>query len=238
MQFIVALLAAASVVWFLDDGCFPTISAAIQNLPASGEIRSGKLDWQGDPSQLLAEGKFMAFDVDLNHSGQIHSTADLQIEFGSDSIRFFSLLPGYSEIFYLPDRVAPFNRTELEPLWGAWAVDILFLAFIAVTLSLLSSWWLLATLYFLPVWLLDILREPRFEFLRVLEIVRRGAAAGSVADGRWHPALQLPVFLDLVSLGFLLAPHYVLGWIYLFLSQLFLPRFRSVSQRESVQMNY
>ena len=26
VQFIVALLAAASVVWFLDDGCFPTIS--------------------------------------------------------------------------------------------------------------------------------------------------------------------------------------------------------------------
>jgi len=31
-------------------------------------------------------------------------------------------------------------------------------------------------------------------------------------------------FLDLVSLGFVFAAHFVLGWIYLFLSQLFLPR--------------
>src|ERR1035438_6763754 len=106
VQFIVALLAAASVVWFFDDGCFPTISEAIQKLPADGEIRSGKLDWHGDPSQLLVEGKFLAFDVDLTHSGQIHSTADSQIEFGGDSIRIFSLPPGYSEIFYIPDRGA------------------------------------------------------------------------------------------------------------------------------------
>jgi len=223
VQFIVALLAAASVVWFLDDGCFPTISAAIQNLPASGEIRSGKLDWQGDPSQLLAEGKFMAFDVDLNHSGQIHSTADLQIEFGSDSIRFFSLLPGYSEIFYLPDRVAPFNRTELEPLWGAWAVDILFLAFIAVTLSLLSSWWLLATLYFLPVWLLTFYANRDLNFCACWKL--SGAA---LLPGALLMAAGILLYdaglLDLVSLGFLFAAHFVLGWIYLFLSQLFLPR--------------
>ena len=31
-------------------------------------------------------------------------------------------------------------------------------------------------------------------------------------------------FLDLVSLGFVFAAHFALGWIYLFLSQLFLPR--------------
>jgi len=30
VQFIVALVAAASVGWFFDDGCFPTITAAIQ----------------------------------------------------------------------------------------------------------------------------------------------------------------------------------------------------------------
>src|ERR1017187_5456333 len=122
VQFIVALLAAASVIWFFDDGCFPTLSVAVQKLPANDQILSCKLHCHGDPSKRLAERKFLAFDVDLNHPGQIHSTADVQIEFGGDSIRIFSLLPGYSEIFYVPDRLAPFNRTELEPLWGAWAV--------------------------------------------------------------------------------------------------------------------
>jgi hypothetical protein len=223
VQFIVALLAAVSVVWFFDDGCFPTISAAIQKLPADGEIRSGKLDWHGDPSQLLAEGKFLAFDVDLNHSGQIHSTADVQIEFGKDSIRIFSLLPGYSEIFYLPDRVALFNRTELEPLWGAWVADILFIAAAAVTAGLLLSWWLLATIYFLPVWLLGFYANRNLGFRACWKLSGAALLPGAMlmaAGVLFYDA----GFLDLVSLGFLFAAHFALGWIYLFLSQLFLPR--------------
>jgi hypothetical protein len=223
VQFIVALLAAVSVVWFFDDGCFPTISAAIQKLPADGEIRSGKLDWHGDPSQLLAEGKFLAFDVDLNHSGQIHSTADVQIEFGGDSIRIFSLLPGYSEIFYLPDRIAPFNRTELEPLWGAWVADILFIAAAAVTVGLLASWWILATLYFLPVWLLGFYANRELNFRACWKLSGAALLPGALLMAA-GVLFYNGGFLDLVSLGFLFAAHFALGWIYLFLSQLFLPR--------------
>ena len=224
VQFIVALLTAASVVWFLDDGCFPTISAAIQNLPADGAIRSGKLDWRGDPAQLLAEGKFLAFDVDLNHSGQIHSTADVQIEFGSDSIRFFfTLLPGYSELFYVPDRAAPFNRTELEPLWGAWEVDILFIAGATVTACLLLSWWLLATLYFLPVWLLGFFANRKLNFRASWKLSGAALMPGALLMAAGVLLYHFG-FLDLVSLGFVFAAHFALAWIYLFLSQLFLPR--------------
>src|SRR5271170_303245 len=95
VQFISALLAAASVVWFLYDGCFPIMREAIDNLPAAGEIRSGQLELSSNLPQLLAEGRFLAFDIDLNHSGQIHSTADMQIEFGRETIQVFSLL-GYA----------------------------------------------------------------------------------------------------------------------------------------------
>ena len=38
-------------------------------------------------------------------------------------------------------------------------------------------------------------------------------------------------FLDLVSLGFVFAAHFALGWIYLFLSQLFLPRISEAPQK-------
>jgi hypothetical protein len=223
VQFIVALLAAASVVWFFDDGCFPTISAAIQKLPADGEIRSGKLDWRGDPSQMLADGKFLAFDVDLNHSGKIHSTADVQIEFGKDSVRVSSLLPGYSEIFYVPDRVAPFNRTELEPLWGAWDMDILFIAAATVTAGLLVSWWLLATIYFLPVWLLGFFANRKLNFRACWKLSGAALLPGALLMAA-GVLLYDAGFLDLVSLGFIFAAHFALGWIYLFLSQLFLPR--------------
>ena len=223
VQCIVALFAAAAVAWFFDDGFFPTIAEAIQKLPADGEIRSGKLGWRGDPSQSLAEGKFLAFDVDLSHSGQIHSTADVQIEFGSDSIRFFSLLPGYSEIFYVPDRVAAFNRTELEPLWGAWSAEILFFAALTVTAGLLLSWWILATLYFLPVWLLGFFTDRNLNFRECWKLSGAALLPGALLMAAGVLLYDLG-WLDLVTLGFVFAAHFVLGWIYLFLSQLFLPR--------------
>ena len=57
VQFIVALLVGGTVVWLLRDAYFPTISAAIAQLPAEGEIRSGQMDWRGESPQLLAEGQ-------------------------------------------------------------------------------------------------------------------------------------------------------------------------------------
>jgi len=232
VQFIVALMAAASVVWFLDDGCFPTIGAAIRSLPAAGEIRSGKLDWHGGTPQLLAEGKFLAFDVDLDRSGQIHSTASAQIEFGRDSVRIFSLLPGYSEFAYAPDRAAPFNRAELEPLWGAWAAEILFIAGASVTAGLLLSWWLLATLYFLPVWLLGFYANRDLNFRASWKLSGAALLPGSLLMAA-GVLLFDHGFLDLVQLGFLFAAHFALGWIYLFLSLLFLPRISGTPPRHN-----
>ena len=223
VQCIVALLAAASVAWFLDDACFPAVLAAIQKLPAAGEIRSGKLDWRGDSPQLLAEGRFVAFDVDTNHSAQIHSTADMQVEFGADSIRVFSSFGYYSDFPYLPNGVAPFNRAELEPLWDAWAAEILFIASVLAAMVLLSSWWLLATVYFLPVWLLGFFANRDLNLRASWQLSGAALLPGAMlmTAGILFYGLGL---LNMVSFGFLVAAHFVLGWIYLLLSQLFLPR--------------
>ena len=222
VQFAVALLAAVSVVWFLHSDCFPAIRAAIQNLPDAGKISSGKLDWRGDSPQLLAEGKFIALDVDLKHSGQINSTADLQIEFGKESVRVFSLL-GYTEFFYSTDRFAPFNRTELEPLWGAWAAEILFISAAATVVTLLFSWWILATIYFLPVWILGFFTNRDLNFSASWKFSGAALMPGALlmAAGIFLYGFSA---LDLVQLGFIFSAHFVLGWIYLFVSPLFLNR--------------
>src|ERR1017187_811247 len=77
VQFIVAVLTAIAVDCFLDTGCFPTIATAIKQLPDHGEIRATRLNWHGESPELLAEGGFLAFDVDLEHAGQIHSPAQM-----------------------------------------------------------------------------------------------------------------------------------------------------------------
>jgi len=59
----------------------------------------------------------LAFMVDPNHSGQIHSPADVQIEFGRESVRIISLL-GYTEQDYPRDWIVSFNRTDLGTALG------------------------------------------------------------------------------------------------------------------------
>ncbi len=222
VQLVVAMLAAASVIWFLDTGCFPTIGAAIRQLPETGEIRNGRLTWSGPSPQELAEGKFLAFDVDPEHSGRIRSPRDVQIEFGAESVRVFSLL-GYADLGYPPAWEVPFNRLDLEPLWGAWAAEILFLVFVATVLMLLVSWWLLATIYFLPAWLIGFYGNRDLDWCASWKL----SAAALLPGALWMTAgvwLYGSGLLNLVAFAFVFAAHFVVAWIYLFLSQPFLPR--------------
>jgi hypothetical protein len=227
VQFILALLAATSVAWFLYDGCFPTIREAIHNLPAAGEIRSGQLELSNDSPQLLAEGRFLAFDLDSNHSGQIYSTADVQIEFGGETIRVFSML-GYAEFQYPPGQIILFNRTELEPLWGAWAAEILLAAAAATLVGLLLSWAALATIYFLPIWVFGYFTSRDLNFRASWKLSGAALMPGALL-------LAAAIFfydfgaLNLVQFSFVFGAHFVLGWIYGFVSLPFTPRIATAS---------
>jgi hypothetical protein len=228
-QFIAALLAAAAVAWILDDSCFPTIREAIHNLPNAGKISAGQLDWHGNSTQMLAEGKLLAFDVDPDHSGQIQSPRDFRIEFGRESVRVFSLL-GYAEFFYAPNETISFNRTELEPLWNAWAAEILFAAAAATAVALMASWWILATIYFLPVWLLGFFANRNLNFRASWKLSGAALLPGALLMTAGVLLYDFG-FLDLVSFGFVLGAHFVLGWIYLCLSLIFLPRISETQKK-------
>jgi hypothetical protein len=229
VQMIVALLAAVSVAWFFHDSVFPVLHAAIDNLPATGEIRSAQLDWRGDSPKLLAEGRFLALDVDLDHSGKINSTADVQIEFGREDV-WPSALLGYTEIPYPSGVIISCNRTELEPLWGAWHAVILFLAAAAAIIGLLASWWLLATLYFLPVWLLGFFVNRDLNFWRSWKLSGAALLPGALLMAADILLYDLGV-VDLVQFGFIFGAHFVLGWIYLFVSLLFVPGIPATSPK-------
>ena len=91
VQFIVALLTTASVVWFVHRAWFPIIGEAIRALPAEGRIRSGRLDWPGPSPVCLADGRFLAFIVDLDHTGEARSPAHVQVK-AAGGIRDFDKL--------------------------------------------------------------------------------------------------------------------------------------------------
>jgi len=229
VQFIVAVLAAIAVDCFLDMDCFPTITAAIKQLPDQGEIRAGRLDWHGSWPQLIAEGNFLAFDVDLDHSGLIHSPAQVQIEFGKDSVRIFSLF-GYADFRYPPDQALYFDRTDLEPLWNAWRPDILGIATGAVIVGLMLSWAILATVYFLPACLMCFFVNRDLNFRQSWRLAGAALMPGALLLTAAIAFYDLGA-LDLIQMSFAYGAHLVLGWIYLLVSPLFLPRTSPAEQR-------
>jgi hypothetical protein len=222
VQFIVALIGAATVVWFVRDAWFSTVREAIKQLPETGEIRGGKLNWTGSSPQRLAEETFLAFTVDLDHKGEARSAAHVEVEFGRQNLFVRSLL-GYAEVRYPDGWAIAFNRTELAPWFGAWRPWILVFTALGVAVFLFASWFVLATLYALPVWLLLFYTDRD---LRLRECWRLAGAA--LMPGALMMAAGILLYdfavVDLVGLTFIAAGHLVLGWIYLFIAPLFLPR--------------
>jgi hypothetical protein len=222
VQLIVALLAAGTVVWFLHRAWFPVISEAIRQLPLQGELRSGRLDWPGPTPARLAEGRFLALVVDLDHAGEARSPAHVQVEFGRTDYLVFSLL-GYVQGAYPQGWAVAFNRTELGPWWGAWAPAILALAAGLVVVGLMVTWACLATVYSLPVWLVGFFAN------RDLGLWGSWRLAGAaLMPGALFMCAVVILYgcgaLDLVRLAAAAALHLVMAWVYLLISPWCLPR--------------
>ena len=221
-QLILALFAAAAVACFFYSACFPVVQAAIDNLPDSGQIASSQLTWSGGSFQDLAEGHFLALDVDLDHSRQFHSTADVQVEFGGDSVRVYSLF-GYADFYYPTDDIIQFNRPELEPLWAAWRAEILFGIALAAFVTLPVTWWILATLYFLPVWLIGFFTNRDLDLRACWKLCGAALLPGTLLMIAAIFLYGLG-FFGLVTFGFIFVAHLVLDWFYLLFALPFFPR--------------
>ncbi len=212
-QFLFALLAAIALVWFMRSAWFPTVRQAIITLPAQGEMKSGKLIWPGDSPQLLAEGHFLAFDVDTNHSGGLFLPAQMQVEFGRDDIFFYSLA-GYREWPYPKEWNFGFNRAALQPWWGAWEPPIQWLAFAGMLFWCLANWWLLATIYFLPVWLSGFFANRDLNFRQSWKL-----AGAALMPGALVMILAIVFYgfgaLDVVQFAAVVVAHFIVGWVYL-----------------------
>lgn len=221
-QFIIAILVGGVMVWFLHATIFPVVQTAINHLPDTGEIRSGRLQWPPGSPQLLAESRCLAFVVDPQHAGNIKTTADVQLEFGAKTVRSSGLL-GYVEADYPAAGNYPFNRTELGPRWGAWRAEVLFFAFALTVIGLLVIWSVLATFYFPPVWLLAHFTGRDLNFRQSWRLSGAALMPGALLMAA-AILLYGSGFLDLIALGFIFGAHLVLSWIYLFISLLFVPR--------------
>ncbi len=222
MQSVFALFAAAAVTWLLADGIFPVIDSTINTLPDMGAIHGGRLDWRNDSPALLAEGKIFAVSVDVEHGGKLRSPADFQFEFGRDTVEIVSLF-GAAELNYPSGYFISANQREARPAWGAWAPNILGLAAIGTFFGMLVIWFALASVYFLPVWLISFFANRDLGFCASWKL-----AAAALMPGAAVMSAALLLYdgaaIDLVQLCFVFGMHLVIGWVYLFVSPMFLER--------------
>jgi len=225
VQFLVALLVALSFAWFLYDGYFPSLSKAIAQLPAAGEVRAGVLDWRGDSPVLLAENQFLAVSVDVEQSAKIRSVAHVQVELGRTNLCVHSLL-GYIAGKYPSGWIIAANREELQPLWGAWRPAILTGAMILVVGGLFGTWFLLATLFVGPVWLLGFFTNRALSFGGSWRLGGAALMPGALLMVGAISFYALGV-MDPVQLSFVFVAHLVMGWIYLLGSPFFVRRIGS-----------
>jgi hypothetical protein len=221
-QLLVAALAAGVVVWFLVQAWFPVVGPAIAQLPEQGEISGQQLDWRGDSPVKLAGNHFLGFSVDLNHSGQLAREAQLQLEFGRKNLRIFYSLD-YTVVDYPAGWSIAFNRTDLLPKWGAWKPALVAGAAVGTVLGLMLAWALLATLYCLPVRWITLFENRDLTWRQSWRLAGAALMPGALfltAGIVWH----ILGWMDLVRLGGVAGMHFVIGWIYLFVSPFFLPR--------------
>jgi len=222
VQFSVALLVGGGVAWLLHTGFFPIVTAAIEQLPAQGEIRGATLQWSGGSPQLLAGGRRLSIALDLDHSGEVRSLADFRFEFGRTNAQVQSLL-GYVSATYPEGWIIAFNRPELLPRWGAWRPVFLAAAVAGTVVYLLFSWAVLATLYCGPVWLLGFFAN------RDLTLCGGWKLAGAaMMPGAFVMLVAIFFYgigqLDLVQMGFALALHILMGWVYVGAGTFCVPR--------------
>jgi len=222
IQFVVALIAAAAVVWFFAQDWFPVISKAIENLPSEGAITRGTLDWRAESPKRLSDNMFLSVVVDLDHTGIARNPAHVQLEFGRTNFKLFSLF-GFWTFRYPTSWRLAFNRIELAPWWGAWGPPILAITAGVVVLGLLLNWIVLATVYFLPAWLIALFAN------RLLTMKGSWRLAGSaLMPGALFLTGAILCYsagiLDLVQLIAAAALHVFIGWGYVVAGALASPR--------------
>jgi hypothetical protein len=231
VQMIVALVAAGTVVCFLQECWFPTIGEAIRGLPAQGEIRAAFLDWSGPSPARLAEGRFLAIAVDLDHTGEARSPAHIQVEFGRRDFKVYSLLGNLQSAYPHLRRVA-FNRTELWPWWGAWVPAILAIVAGLVVGGLMTCWACLATAYCLPAWLIGFFANRDCSLGGSWRL-----AGAALMPGALLMCVVVVLYgwgvLDIVRLAAVGAMHLLVGWVYLVVSPLRLPRNPAVVAKDN-----
>ncbi len=226
---IVALFAAGAMDWFLSARWFPAVRQAVHRLPEQGVIRGQILDSPITSAEILAESRFLMFVLDLEKQRNATQNSDVLVEFHKKNFQICSIF-GCLFFNYPKSWNGDFNRGKLVPLWDAWEPVLLGLVPFCIIVFLFMSWAALSALYSLLVRLLGFFKDRDLDWRSSWRLASAALMPGALLLGAGIFCYGFGV-VDLIRLLLLFVLHFMLGWVYLAVSPLFVPRLADVLPR-------
>jgi hypothetical protein len=207
----IALISAGTVVWFLNTAWYPAIRAAIHELPAQGQIVRQELHTPRTSATPLAEHHFLGFVIIVPPATDADLNSHIAVKFRARAMDVCSIF-GYWRMPYPPGWTFDFNRTDLEPGWGAWQPIVTAIAAMVTFLGLLMTWFALGVLYSLVPWVAAWLTKRKLSWIGSWRMCTAGLVPGALL---MVAAIWLYGFgvLDLLQFLVLVVLHFVLPWL-------------------------
>lgn len=222
VQLIVALLTSSSIIWFLATVWFPTTRAAIRQLPDTGFVQDQQLSTPRSTTDPLVENRFLAFVVNVDATVVPNLATDLRVEFHRRHVALCSLL-GCLHLDYPRGSIIQFNRPELESWWVAWELTIYSAVGIGAVVFLMATWLTLATLYCPVVRIFGFFKDRQLTVPGSWKLATAALLPGALLTAAGIVGYGLGL-INLIEFLWLWVLHWIVGWVFLFVSPLRLPR--------------
>jgi hypothetical protein len=134
-----ATLCGLLIVAGFRFGWLPVIDAAVNELPDTGEIRRGQLQWTAPTPQVLAQSAQLQIAVNARGEARLGDESDLRVELRGDDCLVCGWLGCWSWP-YPSGWIIAVNRPEVLPAWGAWRPFVFWGVFVGGTVWVLASW--------------------------------------------------------------------------------------------------
>jgi hypothetical protein len=206
-----ALATALAVVFFLVRQCVPVLNQLSGAMPEGAVVSRGEMFGQDTP--VTVSGAFLSIDVAPEAEVPGPHAADLRILLHRTGWKACSVL-GCVEQPLPRDATFALGPSHLGPKWAAWKPLVLLGAALATVVALVVSWTVLASLYWLPVWIAALVAGRKIGPLGSWKVSAAGLMPGCALMVLAIVLYALRV-LDLPALAFVQAAHLGVGWIFL-----------------------
>jgi len=222
VQLLLAAALAVLMVATVQDTWFADIRRLIARLPAEGAIRGGRLEWTNEVPARLLEDRYLAVAVDPERTGALGQEADLTLLLGATNAYCASVL-GYAEVPYPTAYTVSLRRDDVAAWWGAREVFLVGGVGVGTGLFWLLAWWLLASVYWLPAWLLGVLSNRDLPPAAAWKLAAAAQLPGVVVLAAALASYRFG-WLNLLRLGYGFALSFAVAWFYVLLAPLLTPQ--------------